>query len=110
MPKQKAPPAITDDARRNQLINMAFDLLEERLRDGTATSQEVTTLIKMSTERARLELEILRANKELALAKTEQIKSIANSDEIAQLAIEAMRRYDGSAIDDADIPADYPNP
>lgn len=110
MPKQKTPPAITDDARRNQLINMAFDLLEERLRDGTATSQEVTTLIKMSTERARLELEILRANKELALAKTEQIKSIANSDEIAQLAIEAMRRYDGSATDDTDISADYSNP
>lgn len=110
MPKKKTPPTITDDARRNQLINMAFDLLEQRLLDGTATSQEVTTLIKMSTERARIELEILRANKELALAKTEQIKAIANSDEIARRAIEAMRRYDGSAMDDADVSTDYPNP
>lgn len=103
MPKQKTPPAITEDSRRNQLINMAFDLIEQRLRDGTATSQEVTTLIRMSTERARLELEMLRANKDLAVAKADQIKASARTDELIEEAMAALRRYDGSAEDDTDV-------
>lgn len=109
MPKKKSPPALTDEERRNQLINMAFDLIEQRLQDGTATSQEVTTLIKMSTERARLELEILRANKELAMAKADAIRSEAHMDELAEQAIAAMKRYDGSEDYD-DVPPDYSNP
>ena len=38
-------PALTPDARENQMISLAMDLVEQRLRDGTASSAETTRLI-----------------------------------------------------------------
>lgn len=95
MPKRQSPPVFTDEQRRNQLINLAYDLAEQRLRDGSATSQEVTTFLKMGTEQSRLQLDIMRAERELMLAKAEAIKADARNDEIALAAMDAMRRYNG---------------
>lgn len=95
MPRRQSPPVFTDAERRNQLINLAYDLAEQRLRDGSATSQEVTTFLKMGTEQARLQLDIMRAERELMLAKAEAIKADARNDEIALAAMDAMRRYNG---------------
>lgn len=95
MPRKQSPPAFTDEARRNQLINLAYDLAEKRLLDGSATSQEVTTFLKMGTEQAKLQLDILRAERELMVAKTEAIKADSRNDEIALAAMDAMRRYNG---------------
>ena len=33
-------PALTPEARENQMISLAMDVAEERLRNGTASSQE----------------------------------------------------------------------
>lgn len=95
MPRRQSPPVFTDEERRNQLINLAYDLAEQRLRDGSATSQEVTTFLKMGTEQARLQLDIMRAERELMLAKADAIKADARNDEIALAAMDAMRRYNG---------------
>ena len=35
-------PALTPEARQNQLISLAIDLVEKRLIEGTASSQETT--------------------------------------------------------------------
>ena len=35
-------PALTPEARQNQLIALATDLVEKRLIEGTASSQETT--------------------------------------------------------------------
>lgn len=41
-PRRKMKPALTPDARENQLISLATDLVEKRLIEGTASSQETT--------------------------------------------------------------------
>ena len=39
---RKIRPALTPEARENQMIALAVDLVEQRLLDGTASSQETT--------------------------------------------------------------------
>lgn len=102
--KRKSTPATSPEGRENQLVALAYDLLEQRLRDGTATSQEVTTLIKYGSPKGRLEKEILEQQKELMAAKTEALHTARHIDELYQNAINAMRTYSGLGVgDEADI-------
>ena len=39
---RKIRPALTPEARENQMIALAVDLVEQRLLDGTASSQQTT--------------------------------------------------------------------
>ena len=39
-------PALTPEARENQLVSLAVDLAEKQLREGTASSQVITSLFK----------------------------------------------------------------
>lgn len=104
MPRQKSPPILTPEAREMQLVNLAYDLLEERLRAGTATSQEVTTMIKYGTQKAQLELDILRSQRELMDAKRDSINASMQNDEMFREAIRAMGIYSGgSQEDEADL-------
>ena len=48
--KAKSRPATTPEARENQLIALAYDLVEQRLLDGTATSQDKLVWAKGSEE------------------------------------------------------------
>lgn len=89
-------PALTPEARENQLIALATDLVEQRLLDGTASSQETTHFLKLATSKARLEKEILEKQKELITAKTEAMQSAKNVEKLYEEAISAMRRYSGN--------------
>lgn len=99
MPGRNAPPTITPEAREMQLVNLAYDLLEQRLRDGTATSQEVTTMIRYGTQKAQLELDIMRSQKDLMDAKRDSINASIQNDEMFQEAIKAMGIYSGQSDD-----------
>lgn len=98
----KCRPALTPEARQSQLVSLAFDLLEERLRNGTATSQEVTTLIKLGSTRERIEEERLLAENELSRAKIRQIQADQQSESIAKEAIKAMKEYKGLEVVEED--------
>lgn len=94
-PLPKLKPALTPEARENQMIALAMDLVEQRLRDGTASSQETTHFLKAASTKNKLELRRLELENELTAAKT---KAIADSAEIKVLyeeALKAMRRYGG---------------
>ena len=98
--KPKLRPAIDPDTRENQMAALAMDLVEQRLRDGTASSQETTHFLKLVSSKARLEQEKLRLENDLTAAKT---KALANAEEIKVLyeeALKAMRRYGGHGGDD----------
>ena len=91
----KLRPALTPEARENQMAALAMDLVEQRLRDGTASSQETTHFLKLVSSKAKLEQERLRLENELVAAKT---KALADAEEIKVLyeeALKAMRRYGG---------------
>lgn len=90
------PRASSTKARENQLINMAYDLVEQRMRDGTASAQEVVHFLKMGSERDKLELQIMNEQKQLIAAKTGAYKSSERLENLYTEAIEAMRRYSGA--------------
>lgn len=100
--KRPLRPALTPEARENQMINLAVDLAEQQLRDGTASSQVLTHYLKLATAKERIEREILEKQKELITAKTEALKSAKKVEELYGAAIEAMRKYSGHGGDDED--------
>ena len=98
----KTRPATSPEARENQLIALAYDLVEQRLRDGTATSQETTHFLKLGSTKERLEKEILEKQKELITAKTESLYSQKRIDELYANAIEAMKSYRSTSNEDSE--------
>ena len=99
-PLPKLRPALSPEARENQMAALAMDLVEQRLRDGTASSQETTHFLKLVSSRAKLEQERIRLENDLVAAKT---KALADSEEIKVLyedALKAMRRYQGHGDED----------
>lgn len=99
--KSSNRPAITLEARENQLIAKAVALAEQQLNDGTASSQIISHYLKLGTERERLKIEQMKAETELLYAKTENLKQLKRQDELCQAAINAMRAYSG-LVDDVD--------
>lgn len=88
-------PATTPEARENQLIALAVDLVEQRLRDGTASAQETTHFLKLASRKAKLETERAELENELIKAKTQSLRDQADIKTLYQEAIAAMRRYGG---------------
>lgn len=88
-------PALSPEARENQLINLAVDLAERQLRDGSASSQVITHFLKQSTAKAELEKEKLKKENLLLEAKTKQIESADEMKALYEKAIKAMRNYAG---------------
>lgn len=99
-----APPALTPEARENELIALAYDLVEQRLLQGTATSQETVHFLRMGSLRQQEELAKLRNENELLRAKTESIQSSHTSEKLYREAIDAMRSYKPTQEDDIDDP------
>jgi uncharacterized protein YcaQ len=100
--RPKLRPALSPENRENQMIALAMDLVEQRLRDGTASSQETTHFLKLASPKVKEELQKLRLENELIAAKT---KALANAEEIKVLyeeALKAMRIYGGH-----DAPDEY---
>ena len=99
-PQQKMRPTLTPEARESRMISLTLDLVEQRLIDGTATSQETTHFLKLASEKTRLELEKLRNENELTAAKTEAIRK-EKEDKIAyDQIIKALRNYQGNGEPD----------
>ena len=100
--KPKRAPATTVEARENQLISLAVDLAEKQLQDGTASSQVITHYLKLGSTKERLEKDILVKQKELMVAKTEQINGTKRLEELYKGALDAMRSYSGLSSGDSD--------
>lgn len=92
---RKLRPALTPEARENQLISLAVDLAEKQLMEGTASSQVITHYLKLGSSKERLEREKLEKETELLRAKTETLQSAQRVEELYSNALNAMRRYSG---------------
>lgn len=100
--KPKIRPGITPEIREQQLISLAVDLVEKRLIEGTASSQETTHFLKLASSRTRLEKQKLEEENKLLRAKTKAIEDAADMKELYKDAIDAMRRYSGYGGSDQD--------
>lgn len=94
--RPKLRPALTEEARENQLVALAMDVVEQRLRDGTASSQEVTHFLKLGTQKEKLEREKLKKENLLLEAKTEALESAKRVEELYADAIKAFGIYSGT--------------
>lgn len=90
-------PATTPEDRETQMIELADNLAERQLRDGTASAQVITHYLKLGSSRERLEQEKLGLETKLVAAKTEAIANQAKTEELFAEAIKAMRAYQGDS-------------
>lgn len=98
--KPKMRPALSPEARENQLIALAMDVAEERLRNGTASSQEVVHFLKLGTSRAELEKEKLKRENKVLEAKAKAYESSEEIKTLYENALKAMRNYSGAGEPD----------
>lgn len=90
---RKSRPATTPELREQQLANLAVDLAEKQLREGTASSAVITHYLKVASKREILEREILQENAGLIKAKASSIKQAKEDEGLAAAALEAMKSY-----------------
>ena len=100
--KKEIRPMLTPEARESQLVSFAMDLVEARLLDGTASSQETTHFLKIGSTKDRIEQEILEKKKILLDAQTDALKSAKRVEELYANALEAMKNYSSNNGDHDD--------
>lgn len=102
--QKRRAPALTAEAREQQLIALAVDCVEQRMRNGTASAQEYVHFLKLATTKQQLELEKIRNENELLVAKKQALDASKKTEEMYSKAIAAMRSYTGisNGEDDAD--------
>lgn len=94
--QRKMKPALSSEARENQLIALATNLAEKQLMDGTASAQVITHYLKLGSSKEKLEKELLEKQKELVDAKTQNLQSSKQTEELYSKALDAMRSYRSS--------------
>lgn len=99
---RKIRPAATPELREQQMVALAMDLAEKQLREGTASSQVITSIIRMGTMKERLEKEKLENENELLKAKVKSLESERETRELYARAIDAMMRYSGNGRSEID--------
>lgn len=86
------------EARENQMIALSYDLVEKRLRAGTATSQETTHFLRLGSTKEKYEKDMLKKQIELLEAKIESLQSARRIEELYSTAIKAVQSYSSPSI------------
>ena len=91
---RRSPPR-TPEAREDELAAAAYDLAEEQINNGTASSQVITHFLKAGSRRERMEQMRMEHEIELMQVKKEQLEGQKRVEELYVSALEAMRAYSG---------------
>lgn len=94
-PKRRGRPAISPEARENQMIALAVDCAERQLMEGTASPSVIVHYLKLGSTKDRIEKEKLENEVKLLTAKTEALQSQKQIQELYADALSAMRTYQG---------------
>ena len=97
--KKKLPPSRSLEESEQRCIADATRLAEQKLADGTASSQIIMHYLKQGTEKTRLEIEKIKYETELVKAKTEAVKSQQRSEELFAEVVSALKEYSGKTDD-----------
>ena len=101
-PKRRNRPAISPEARENQMIALAVDCAERQLMEGTASPSVIVHYLKLGSTKDRIEKEKLENEVKLLSAKTEALQSQKQIQELYADALSAMRTYQGIEMPDDD--------
>lgn len=91
----KLPPAQTRERRAQQLAALAEDLIEERLRKGTASPTEVAAALRLGTEIEQANIARIKMHTTYLEAQRKKAESETVREEMFTKAMEAMARYRG---------------
>ena len=89
------PPATSLEGRQDQLTAAAYDLAEEQILAGTASSQILTHFLKAGSVREQEEIARLKAENELLRARADAMSQQGDLVALTQDAINAFREYSG---------------
>lgn len=92
MPKQ-APRTLEEQERR--MINLAMDLAERQLIEGTASSQTINHFLELGDSMQDIRRRAAENRMALNQAKIESYNQAKISDEKASKAVEALKLYAG---------------
>jgi hypothetical protein len=92
---RRRSPARTPEAREQELTMVAYDLAEEQMRNGTASSQVITHFLKMGSSRERAEQLRMQHEIHLMEVKAEQLEGQKRIEALYGDALQAMRSYQG---------------
>ena len=90
----RLPRARTPEARESQLVALSYDLAEQQLLKGTASSQVLSHFLKIGSTREKIELQKIKQETILVEAK---VKDLANVEDMKRLYTEAMHAMSGYA-------------
>lgn len=82
--------------RENRLIDLAYNLAEQRLKDGSASNQLVAQIIKSGMAKGEMEKALLDKQIKLTDAKYEAMVNPSSEEQRYLEALEAFKDYSGS--------------
>ena len=92
--RERKPTSI--ETREQRIIGLAMDAAEEKIRNGTASSQIICHFLNLGTEKAKLEREKIQYETELLKSKKNYMDADRRTEELIEQAINAMKRYSGN--------------
>lgn len=92
---RRRPPALTPEAREDELTAAAYDLAETQIKNGTASSQVITHFLKAGSRREAMEQKRMVEEIHLMEVKKLQLESQKRVEDLYANALEAMRGYSG---------------
>ena len=91
----RLPPARTDERRAQQLVGLAQGLIEERMRDGSASPTELVAVLRWGTALEKANVERVKAHTQYLEAQRAKAEAETNQEQLFKDALEAMTRYQG---------------
>lgn len=88
--------ATSPEQREMELSAAAYDLAEEQILKGTASSQVLTHFLKVGSTRERIEQERMGHEIELMKVKKDAVEGQKRIEEMFVNALDAMRGYGGA--------------
>jgi dihydroxyacetone kinase DhaKLM complex PTS-EIIA-like component DhaM len=97
MESRSNAPASYAEAREQELVGLAYDAVEERIRSGKASAMELVYFLKIGSARERLDTQATVRDMQLKQAKIDNLKSAESKEKLYSEAVAAMQgcRYDG---------------
>ncbi len=95
MSEKRTKKGLNPEQRDLEMSNLAVNLAEKQLRDGTASSQIITHYLKVASRQSDLELEKLRLENELLAAKKANLESLQEKDGNYETLIAVIKGYRG---------------
>lgn len=89
-------PAATPQERESQLTSLAYDLVEKRLVDGSATAQETIFFLRAGSQREALEQQKIQRENILLATRAEKMAQDAHQEQLLTDALRAFKSYSGN--------------